>query len=106
MRFAHIADCHLGSWRQPQMAFLNLMSFEKAIDRCLYEKVDFVLVTGDFFDTAIPSVEVMKTAAANLRKLRENGIPCYIIPGSHDYSVSGKSMISVFEEGGLCTDLS
>lgn len=106
MKFAHIADCHLGAWRQPQMAFLNLKAFERVVDKCISEKVDFVIIAGDFFDTAIPSVEVMRIAASNLRKLKENNIPCFIIPGSHDYSISGKSMISVFAEGGLCTDVS
>ncbi|MCX8194386.1 MAG: DNA repair exonuclease [Candidatus Pacearchaeota archaeon] len=105
MKFAHIADCHLGSWRQPQMAFLNLKAFESVIERCISEKVDFVIIVGDFFDTAIPSIEVMRVAASNLRRLKENGIACFIIPGSHDYSISGKSMISVFDEGGLCIDL-
>lgn len=106
MKFAHISDCHLGSWRQPQMRLLNLKAFEKAIDKCIFERVDFILLVGDFFDTAIPPIEILKSVASKLRQLREKNISCYIIPGSHDYSFSGKSMISVLESAGLCVNLS
>ena len=36
-----------------------------------------------------------------LKKLKDNEIECYIIPGSHDFSPSGKTMIDVFENSGL-----
>ena len=42
MKFAHLADCHLGSWRQPELRDLNLESFKKAIDISLKENVEFV----------------------------------------------------------------
>jgi len=106
MRFAHIADCHLGAWRQPEMQQLNLIAFEKAIDRCILEKVDFVLVAGDLFDTAVPSVDILKSAAGKLRELKEKNIDCFIVQGSHDFSASGKSMVSVLEKAGLCADVS
>lgn len=105
MKFAHIADCHLGCWRQPEMQQLNLEAFEKVIDKCIAEKVDFVLITGDLFDVAIPPVDVLKTVVSKLREMKENNIACYIVHGSHDYSVSGKSMLMVFEKAGLCVDV-
>ena len=61
MKFAHISDCHLGGWRQPELEHLNLESFKKVIDGCLLEKVDFVLACGDLFDTAFPSIETLKS---------------------------------------------
>ena len=106
MKFAHIADSHLGSWRQPSLQYLNLRAFEKTIDKCIEEKVNFILVVGDIFDTAVPSIEILKAVAAKLRELKEKEIPIYVIPGSHDYSISGKSMISVLDKAGLCIDLS
>lgn len=106
MRFAHIADCHLGCWRQPEMQQLNLIAFEKAIDRCISEGVDFVLIAGDLFDTAVPSVNILKSAAGKLRELKEKNINCFIVQGSHDFSASGKSMVSVLEKAGLCADVS
>lgn len=106
MKFAHIADCHLGAWRQPEMQQLNMIAFEKAIDRCISEKLDFVLIAGDMFDNAIPSIDILKSAAAKLYELRENNIGCFLVQGSHDFSASGKSMISVLEKAGLCKDVS
>ncbi len=54
MKFAHLADCHLGSWKREELRKLNLESFRKAIDICIERKVDFVLIAGDLFDTAYP----------------------------------------------------
>ena len=102
MRFAHIADCHLGSWRQPELQQLNLESFKMAIELCINEKVDFILFSGDLFDSAYPPIEILKEAFSEFRKLKEARIKCYIIAGSHDYSVSGKTFLDVLEKAGFC----
>lgn len=102
MRFAHIADCHLGSWRQPELQQLNLESFKKAMDICKEEKVDFILFSGDLFDSAYPPIEILKEAFSEFKKIRELGIKCYMIAGSHDYSVSGKTFLDVLEKAGFC----
>jgi hypothetical protein len=105
MRFAHIADCHLGSWREQKLQDLNLKVFEKAIDICMKSNVDFVIITGDLFDTALPPVDILKEAASRLRELKDADIPCYVIAGSHDYSVSGKTFLDVLEKAGLCENV-
>ncbi len=53
-RFAHIADAHLGGWKQQPMQDLNLQSFRKAIDICINSKLEFVLIAGDLFDSPYP----------------------------------------------------
>ena len=105
MKFAHLADCHLGAWRHPQLQELNMQSFSMAIDTCIREKVDFILISGDLFDSAYPSIEILKETFSEFRKLREAKIPCYIIAGSHDYSVSGKSFLDVLEKAGFCKNV-
>ncbi len=102
MRFAHIADCHLGSWRQPELQQLNLESFKKAMDICKEEKVDFITFSGDLFDSPYPPIEILKETFSEFRKIREAGIKCYMIAGSHDYSVSGKTFLDVLEKAGFC----
>lgn len=102
MKFAHLADCHLGSWRQPELQELNMMSFRKALDTCVGEQVDFILISGDLFDSAYPSIDILKETFAEFKRLKEAGIPCFIIAGSHDYSVSGKSFLDVLEKAGFC----
>jgi len=71
MKFAHLADCHLGGWRQPELQQLNLESFKKAISICLDEKVEFVLFAGDLFDSAYPSIEVLKETFSEFKRLKE-----------------------------------
>ena len=101
MKFAHMADVHIGSWRDPKLKDLSVDAFIKSSDICIKEKVDFVLISGDLFNTALPSIDGLKSVVREFRKLKNNGIPVYIIPGSHDYSPSGKTMIDVLEEADL-----
>ena len=101
MKFAHMGDCHLGGWRQPELMELNLKSFQYAIDCCLKEKVDFVLIAGDLFDSAYPPIEVLKDVFKEFKKLYDSNIPAFFIAGSHDYSASGKSFLDVLEKTGF-----
>ena len=105
MKFAHLGDCHLGGWRQPEMLKLNLESFAKALELSIKEGVDFVIIAGDLFDSAYPGIEILEETFSQLKKLKEAKIPCYIIAGSHDYSASGKTFLSVLEKAGFCHNL-
>jgi DNA repair exonuclease SbcCD nuclease subunit len=103
MKFAHMGDCHLGGWRQPELQLLNNQAFHAAIATCVKEKVQFVIISGDLFDSAYPPIEVLKEAFAGFRILKENNIPVFFIAGSHDYSASGKTFLDVLDKAGLAT---
>ncbi len=105
MRFAHLADCHIGGWREEEIKKLSIESFKAAIALCIEKGVDFIIISGDIFDTTLPPVDIMKEAVIALMAAKKRGMPVYIIHGSHDFSPSGKSMISVFEEAGLFSDV-
>jgi DNA repair protein SbcD/Mre11 len=105
VRFAHISDVHLGGWKQEPMQELNFQSFKKALDICIESKLDFVLVVGDLFDNAYPSIDILKRTFGEFRRLKEANIPCFIIAGSHDYSVSGKTFLDVLEKAGFCENV-
>ena len=105
MKFAHIADCHIGSWKDPKLAELSTNAFAKAIDKCIEKEADFILLSGDLFNTALPSVDRLKVVVSKLRELKEIGIPFYFIAGSHDFSPSGKTILDVLEEAGLCKNV-
>ncbi|MEX0920236.1 MAG: DNA repair exonuclease [Candidatus Pacearchaeota archaeon] len=105
VKFAHLADVHLGGWKHQLLQDLNLQSFKKAIDICINERVEFVLIAGDLFDSAFPPIDVLKETFAEFRRLKEAGIPCFIIAGSHDYSVSGKTFLDVLEKAGFCKNV-
>ena len=102
MKFAHLGDCHLGSWRQPELQELNFLSFQNAIDKAIKARVEFVLIAGDLFDSAYPPIEILKRTFAEFRKLKEADIKVFMIAGSHDFSVSGKTFLDVLEKGGFC----
>jgi len=101
MKFAHIADVHLGGWKEPKIRELNSLAWTTAVGRCISQKVDFVLISGDLFNTSMPPIESLKTAVSELKRLKDSGIPVYSIAGSHDFSPSGKTMLEVLEEADL-----
>lgn len=101
MKFAHLGDCHLGGWRQPELLELNFKSFQKAVEKCIEERVDFILVAGDLFDSAYPPIDILKSTFAEFRKIKEAGIKVFLIAGSHDFSVSGKTFLDVLEKAGF-----
>lgn len=105
MKFAHFADVHLGSWRDPRLSDTGMKAFVKAVEICFQNGVDFILISGDFFNTSLPSVDCLKQAAAKLREIKERGMAVYAIAGSHDFSPTGKTMLDVLENAGLLTNV-
>ncbi len=101
MKYAHLADLHLGSWRDQKMKDLSIKAFLIAIDQCIKTEVDFILFAGDLFNTSLPSLDTLKIITKKLKELKDENIPLYIIAGSHDFSPSGKTMIDVLENAGL-----
>ncbi|MEW5896334.1 MAG: exonuclease SbcCD subunit D [Nanoarchaeota archaeon] len=99
--YAHLADLHLGSWREPKMRELSIKAFLLAVDQCIKKEVDFILFAGDLFNTSLPSLDTLKIVTKKLKELKDSNIPLYAIAGSHDFSPSGKTMIDVLENAGL-----
>ena len=96
-----MADCHIGSWRDPKLKDISTKAFIMAVDTCIKEGVDFVLISGDLFNTSLPGIDSLKEATNKFRELKDKGIAVYVIPGSHDFSPSGKTMLDVLEKAGL-----
>ena len=105
MKFAHLADTHLG-YRQfglieREKDFYEV--FGKTIDKIIEEKVDFVIHSGDLFETAKPSPMALLEFQKGLLKLKGAGIPVYAIAGNHD-SVARRGSIPpqvIFKKMGL-----
>ncbi len=105
MKFSHMADCHIGSWREEKLKELNTEAFFKSVDISINKEVDFILISGDLFNTAIPGINNIKDVVKKFKELKDRNIPVYLIPGSHDFSPSGKTMLDVLEEAGLCINV-
>ena len=100
-KFAHITDCHLGAWRNPKLKEINLKAFERAITICIEENVDFIAITGDFFDVNVPELDHVKKAVEIMRQARGCGIEIYMIYGSHDFTASTVSIVDILHSAGL-----
>lgn len=93
-RFVHTADVHLDSplrslaLRNPDLADLignaTRRAFVNAIDLCLDEQVDALLLSGDLYDGEQTSMKTARFLAAQLRRLHEADIRTFIIRGNHD----------------------
>ncbi len=87
MKFLHVADVHLGCTRY-QLAESPRDFFDAWIDvlrrYAVDEKVDFVIMCGDFFHKRVVPPETMNYAVEGLTLMREAGIPVVTIEGNHD----------------------
>ena len=87
MKFLHLADVHLGCTRY-QLAESPRDFFDAWMDvlrrYAVDEKVDFVLMCGDFFHKRSIPPETMNYAVEGLQLLKDNGIPVVTIEGNHD----------------------
>ncbi len=88
MRFAHLSDTHLG-YRQyglidREKDFYN--GFERIIDKIIDIDLDFVVHSGDLFESSRPSTDALIVVQKEINKLTDAGIPFYAIAGNHDLS--------------------
>ena len=87
MKFLHIADVHLGCTRY-QLSESPRDFFDAWIDvlkrYAIGEKVDFVIMCGDFFHKRSVPPETMNYAVEGLTMMRDAGIPVVTIEGNHD----------------------
>ena len=86
MRFAHMADTHLG-YRQYNLDEREddfYAAFHEVVDNIISENLDFVIHSGDLFDEPRPPVKAMVEVRNALDRLDERGIPVFAIGGNHD----------------------
>ena len=87
MRFLHVADIHLGCRQygleeRPKDFFRAW--WDVIVNHAIPNKVDFVLIAGDFFHYRKVEPQAMNHAMAGLTLLKEAGIPVIAIEGNHD----------------------
>ncbi|MFF4827967.1 exonuclease SbcCD subunit D [Streptomyces sp. NPDC001312] len=85
MRFLHTSDWHLGrrfhteDLIPAQGAFLDHL-----VDTARTEDVDAILVAGDIYDRAIPSLDAVRLFNRALHQLADLDMPIIMISGNHD----------------------
>lgn len=93
-RFVHTADLHLDSplrslaLRDPDLADLiagaSRHALQRIVDLCLAEQVDALLIAGDLYDGSQTSMKTARFLSAQLARLDQAGLRCFIIRGNHD----------------------
>ena len=106
IKFAHLADLHLGAYRNNILSELNFKAFVKSIDLVIENKVDFCLFAGDIFDVPLPNLETVEKVLEQFLRLKQESISVYVIGGSHDYTHMQKSFIDLFDKADVFVDLS
>jgi hypothetical protein len=102
-KFAHMSDIHIGAFRHPELKELLLDAFDAAMDRCMEEKVAFIVMAGDIFDSNIPDLASVRRAVEKMKQVVDSGIRLYAIYGSHDFSLNYSSIVDVLDGAGLFT---
>ena len=105
MKFAHLADTHLGRHRDKKLREIEKRIFQSTVDEILKRDVNFILIAGDFFDVNIPDMEIQQFAFEQLKKIKDRDIPIYVIYGSHDFSPVSKSAIDLLNSAGFFTKI-
>ncbi len=94
MKFAHLADTHLGyrqfGLEEREDDFYEV--FEIIIDKIIEEDVDFVVHSGDLFDNSRPSPRALLTFQKGLLKLKNANIPVFAVAGNHDAVLRKKAI--------------
>ena len=81
MKFAHIADVHLGyeqyhqSWRADDFA----KAFREVTDKAIEYDVDFVIISGDLFHKSAPNPKTIREAIDSLLMFKKAGIPVFML---------------------------
>jgi len=94
MKFIHCADAHLDTPLQglaqypgapvDEIRNATRRAFEKVLDAALSERVDFLIIAGDLYDTGLKSFESALFFNKQMARLKDAGIEVYLVYGNHD----------------------
>ncbi len=85
MRLLHTSDWHLGrSFHREDLLGAQARFVDFLVETVRSEGVDAVLVSGDVYDRALPSVDAVTVCNDALRRLAATGTRVVLISGNHD----------------------
>jgi len=86
MRFLHTADWHVGKQIRGRSRIAEQRDvLGEILEIAEREKVDYLLVAGDVFDSPAPSADAEHVVLSFLAQLVQKGIGAVIIGGNHDH---------------------
>src|SRR5690625_1804341 len=105
IRFIHAADLHLDTpfsgLEQTSKTLAKKLreapfeSFAKIVDVAIEKAVDFVLLSGDLYNTKRVNIKAQSLFIEELNRLAKADIPVYLIRGNHDYMTEEAKTLSL-----------
>jgi len=91
-QFIHTADLHLGrpfsgikdSSIASKLIESTFKTFERIIELAIENRVAFLLIAGDIYDTKDKSLKAQLTFQKGMRRLEAENIDVYVVTGNHD----------------------
>ncbi|MEU4539240.1 exonuclease SbcCD subunit D [Streptosporangium sp. NPDC023825] len=85
MRVLHTSDWHLGrSFHRESLLAAQGVFVDHLIETVRSERIDVVVVSGDVYDRALPSVDAVDLCNQALRRLVDARVRTVLISGNHD----------------------
>ncbi|MGA5699265.1 exonuclease SbcCD subunit D [Peterkaempfera bronchialis] len=85
MRLLHTSDWHLGrSFHRESLLGAQRAFLDHLVETVRTERVDAVLVAGDVYDRALPSLDAVALFDDVLHRLADLAVPAVFISGNHD----------------------
>lgn len=95
IKFIHAADLHLDTpflgLKEISEDLLEIMrdapfqSLQRIVDKAIEEEVDFVLFSGDLYNTQKINIKAQSIFIKELNRLKKWDIPVFLIRGNHDF---------------------
>jgi exonuclease SbcD len=102
VRILHTSDWHLGrSFHRVDMLSHQAAFVDHLVDVVRTEAVDAVVVAGDVYDRALPSVDTVALLDEAVARLRDTGATVLLTSGNHDSAVRLGFGSRVLERAGL-----
>ena len=105
IRFIHAADLHLDTpfsgleqiskELAEKLRKAPFASFAKIVDLAIKEAVDFVLLSGDLYNTKQVNIKAQSLFIDQLQRLEKAKIPVFLIRGNHDYLTEETQTLSL-----------
>ncbi len=107
MKFIHVSDLHLGAFSSfEKIHAIMIKNFMGMMDFAIKENVDFIVMSGDIFDSPYTMFNDLKNVVKKFREFTEKERKIYTIPGSHDRKYSERTIYDILAASGIFTDVS
>ena len=103
MKLIHLSDLHLGK-RVNEFSMIEDQKFilDQIVTLVKEEKIDVILLCGDIYDKAIPTIEAIHLLDEFLEELSDLKVKVLMISGNHDSAERIAFGSQIMSSSGIC----